>query len=55
MRPPMGKRSTIWDRRPRPAVREVEALTSEILSIMQPGESVNEKRPVGRPRPVAAG
>ena len=38
-----------------PAVREVEALTSEILSVMQPGESVNEKRPVGRPRPVAAG
>ena len=38
-----------------PAVREVEALTSEILSIMQPGESINEQRPVGRARPVAAG
>ena len=37
------------------AVREVEALTSEILSVMQLGGSVDEQRPVGQSRPVAAG
>ena len=46
---------TVHDLGPKaaPAVREVEALTSEILSVMQPGEYVNEQRPVGRPRSVA--
>ena len=48
---------TVHDLGPKaaPAVREVEALTSEILSIMQPGEPVDEQRSVGRPRPVVAG
>ena len=46
---------TVHDLGPKaaPAVREVEALTSEILSVMQPGEYVNEQRSVGRPRSVA--
>ena len=55
MRPPMGK--TVHDLGPKAAaaVREVEALTSEILSVMQLGGSVDEQRPVGQSRPVAAG
>ena len=39
-----------------PAVREIEELTDEVLSVIQPGETENEQRPLGRrARQVAAG